>query len=71
MFIMVDLKIHKIYQKNIKKNIKKKLSDTGRVQKLLVAIFWGRVLMLNRESPIVAIINFLTIYGVIYGVFYV
>ena len=70
MFIMVDLKIHKIYQKNIKKNIKK-WSDTGRVQKLLVAIFWGRVLMLNRESPIVAIINFLTIYGVIYGVFYV
>ena len=67
---MVDLKIHKNHQKNIYKK-KKKLSDTGRVQKLLVAIFWGRVLMLNRESPIVAIINFLTIYGVIYGVFYV
>ena len=67
---MVDLKIHKNHQNNIYKK-KKKLSDTGRVQKLLVAIFWGRVLMLNTESPIVAIINFLTIYGVIYGVFYV
>ena len=67
MFVTVDLKIHNIKQNTVKAEAVK----SGSVQKLLLAIFSGILLNLNRQNSIVTRVNIFNNLWSVFITFYV